>query len=196
MTIEERIANLERELANAKQRTRRLMFAGIVLVAASGATWLASGGEAQAQALVTGRATGTIRAREFIVESNDGKERAKMSSTDGSGTSLQLCDENGKVRVLLSVGTKWVGLSLSDDNSKPRAALSASNQESMLTLKDENGRARVSLDAGNPAVVGQGLRLSDENDKTRISLGMFGGDPSIKVYNETSKLILIAPQER
>ena len=146
MTIEERLETLERELAVAKRRNRRLL-AGVVLAVVLAVSGLGVAKKAlkltktlpASQALEVGASQKVIRATQIILE-----------------------DENGKTRVALDVVENFAGLSLSDENGKTRAQLGVSKVGPGLFLRDENGKNRVSLGMSKEGTV---LSLSDENGK-------------------------------
>jgi hypothetical protein len=117
MTTEERLGNLERELARAKRRNRWLVaVVGLVVVGLILAwTWNKTTSTAQAQAV--GGAEKVIRANKFILEDANGKERAMLTMTK-EGPALTLFDENGGPRVVLSALKEGPKLNLADEKGK------------------------------------------------------------------------------
>jgi len=145
MTTEERLAKVERELAEtkaqaacAKRRTRWLLAALGLGLGVLALVWVSAASEprAEAQGAAGGR---TVRANKFVLE-----------------------DENGKARAILTVDEDGPRLSLLDDAGKPRAALGVTADGPMLALLDANGKVR----AGLAVVKGRsGLALYDEAEK-------------------------------
>jgi len=144
MTTEERLENLERELARAKRRNRCLLAAvllgaGVVILAAA---WI--GTPEKALAANAAKAPTIIRANGFIVEDANGKSRIMLAMTE-DGPTLSLLDENGKGRAILNVIRGVAILGLNDENGKPRAMLGVSKEGPAIGLTDENGKTRVGL---------------------------------------------------
>ena len=176
MTIEERLEVLERELTVSRRRTRRLWIslwlAGVVCALIL--IFALNTGTAQAQG-----AGKVIRANQFIVEDESGKDRAWLIGFK-DGSSLLLLDENGRGRAMLEVHKDGTGLRLSDENGKLRAALAINKGKRVLNVYDE-GKA------------GPGLYLSDETGKGRVMLDMNKDGPELKLYDANGKRIWQAP---
>jgi hypothetical protein len=138
MTVEERLESVERELAQQKRRCRRVVTGLIVANVAGVLAWAIIGktpiafGQTAAEKKV-------IRANEFILEDENGKTRAQLS-TDKDGTRLILTDANGKDRVGLHASNDDAWLVLSDANDKGYATLFTHKNEPRLKLLDENGK--------------------------------------------------------
>jgi len=146
MTIEERLAKVERELAEAKaqairaKRRNRWLLAVVGLAAgAFGLAWIFAGAAPTLQAQVGAGAERVVRANRFVLEDENGKTRA-MLSVDKDGPALSLHDENGEVRATLDVDKDGSGLSLSDAAGKPRAGLAVIAVGPVLVLCDEAGK--------------------------------------------------------
>jgi len=140
MTTEERLENLERELARAKRRNRWLVaVVGLVVVGLILAwTWNKTTATAQA----AGGTEKVIGANMFV-----------------------MADANGIYRAMLNMTNNEPGLTLLDENGKIGANLSGGGPAGPgLTMCDENGKIRVLLFVNKK--VGPGLRLLDENGKT------------------------------
>jgi hypothetical protein len=170
MNTEERLANLERELANVKRRNRRLILlalvgAGAALVAAA---WIGTPGKVLAE---TGaKAPNVVRANEFILEDAKGKTRATLVAAK-DGPALRLLDENGNVRATLTALKEGPGLCLFDENGKFRATLGALKDGPGLCLFDQNGKGRAVLGAGTRTMPGGRVMTYPES-----SLFLFGPD--------------------
>jgi len=183
MTTEERLENLERELARAKRRNRWLVaVAGLAVVGLILAWTLAKTTQA-VLAQAAGGAEKVIRANTFIVEDANGKELA-MLGVDAGRPVLYLFDENGKVRAMLGVGANGAAMGLFDENDNPRAWLAAVGDRAAVEVFDENGmsRARLDMTAGNP-----GLSLSDENGEPRAMLIAFKDGPGLSLRDANGK---------
>jgi len=76
MNTEERLANLERELAHVKRHNRRLLVAALLVAGAAVAAsaWIGTPGKVLAEN--GAKAPNVLRASEFIVEDADGTVRA------------------------------------------------------------------------------------------------------------------------
>ena len=185
MTVEERIENLERELARAKHRNRRLTLVGIGLVGGICAVaWAVTGAESKAQTQPAGGAERVIRAHSFVVEDENGKTRGGLGGFK-DGPALSLFGENGKPCAALAVNEKGSLVSLSDENGKPRAWLGAGKDGWGLYLWDENGKPRAGLHAGKDGSAA--LSLSDENGKLRALLSVLKDGPGLDLLDENGE---------
>jgi hypothetical protein len=184
MTIEERLANLERELARAKRRNRHLLVFALVAGGAAvvAAAWIGTPGKVLAES--GAKAPNVVRANQFILEDADGRLRAELS-VFMSGSVLRLYDENRKRRAGLDVDKDGATLDLSDENGYPRARLSAGKDGLALALADEKGKVRVMLDVDKD---GPGLRLCDENRRRRAALGVDNDGPALGLFDEKGKV--------
>jgi len=155
MTIEERVDGLERKLARAQRRNRRLLI-GLVLIGAL--------------AVVAGMGCGaqrkTVEAREFILVDEHGARRARLTvGADEMGEDapgLALLDENGVNRIALVQGRDGVGLVLADEDGVPRMALSVAKGGPGLVLNDKSGETRAGLVVAED---GAALALTDEKGR-------------------------------
>ncbi len=113
--------------------------------------------------------------------------------------SLQLLDENGKLRVLINARA---GVSLFDEQSRPRAVLSLDqegpglalygtssrvgtilnvNQDGpVLAMRDNGGHTRILLTALDQ---GPAFILSDEHERERVTVIQRAGEASMGVLN-------------
>jgi len=170
MTTEERLENLEKELARAKRRNRLLLAAvmlgaGAVILAAA---WIGTPEKVLAENAA--KAPTILRANGFILEDENGKSHAIMSATK-DGPALWMFDENGVPRAGLSLLKDEPRLALFDKNGKVRASLLALKAGPGLALFDENGKTRAELTTMGKGKDMPGLILYDENGKVRASLG-------------------------
>lgn len=163
MTIEERMENMERELGRQKRRNRWLLGAMLLVVGGLVAAGVFRTMVTPAQAQVAGK---EIRANRILLE-----------------------DENGKVRVDLSVVKDISNLSLMDENGKERVALHVTKGTPALWLMDENGKTRITLSVDK---VGPGLFLYHENDKASVGMAAFKGGPSLMLSDESHIRALLA----
>jgi hypothetical protein len=160
MTIEERLEVVERELAPSRRRTRRMWVALGLAGAVCAIVWslTTTTGSAQAQC-TSGK---VIRANKFIVEDENGKNRAILCA-DTEGAGLWLSDENGKYCAeLIALKNGSSRLSLSDKNGKALTELLARKDGTELWLKDDFGIPRAVLAATKD---GSGLVLLDKYGK-------------------------------
>ena len=160
MTTEERLETLEKELAHAKCRSRRLLgqYASVwtVVCLAAGAfalVWIVAGMVNRAEAQWGGVPT-VIRANAFLLEDKNGKVRARLAVVSGFPL----------------VGKDAPSLILADENGEPRAWLSVDKDGPALTLYDQNGKTRAVLGAGQEVFLGGRTKYSES------SLRLFGAD--------------------
>ena len=178
MNTDERLENLERELARAKGHIRWLLAAVCVALG----VWFVAGTFGPARAGSTAGAppiaplVNEVRAKQFILVDDGNNTRAVLYATKG-GPVLFLKDETGKPRAALDM----YGLLLSDENGKPRAMMGVFEDRSRLDLYDENGKTRAGLTATKD---GPALGLNDENGKTRAGLTVTKDGPALGLYDE------------
>jgi hypothetical protein len=100
-----------------------------------------------------------------------------------STKNLQVVDENGDVRVSLSVAEGEPGLILYDENGKTRASIGLGLEDGSpgFALLDENGKGGVALCFffGEPALI-----LSDKDNMYRGGLSLAGGDPTLDLVDK------------
>jgi hypothetical protein len=155
MTTEERLVNLEKELAGAKCRSRVMLMGAVAAVAL--VFLLCAGGDATQK---------VVRAERFeLVNANGNVCAAWGMSMTGGGPRLVLCDQYYRPRAQLTVeGDGNAMLVLSNQDGKNRAGLGVLTDGSVvLALSDQNGKTRAGLAAdtsGHP-----GLVLYDQNDR-------------------------------
>lgn len=139
MTTEERLDKLEKELARAKRRNRRLLVLAGLAAGAFALVRIAAAAANKVEAQGDGVAT-VIRANAFVLVDENGKTRAAVAlSKTGSG--FLLYDENGKTRAVLAVDKDGPGLALADEDGKSRATLAVVKDGPGLVLYDKNGKA-------------------------------------------------------
>jgi hypothetical protein len=234
MTTEERLAKVERELGRAKRRSRWLVavvgLAGVGLIliwtltktppaaqpqeaakAAKPSERLLTDEEFLGQEAANApKPAQVIRATAFVLVDDEGRERGKLEmSKEGpgkDGPSLTLSDENGNIRVMLSMPPALDsepslvmyggraksnyrvllfggGLFLRNTNDKLRVGLSS---EASLELNDANGMPRAGLGV---TAAGAELALGDENGKARAWLRVGkDGSPSLDLRDENGEI--------
>ena len=111
MTMEDRFADIERELAHIN--------------------------ETLARSQVTGTAS-QIRASSFLLVDENGRARAELGIIK-DGTRLAIYDESGKTHAALVVTRDGSHIALHDENGEIRALLSVTKEGPVLALLDENG---------------------------------------------------------
>jgi len=168
MSTDERMEKMERQLARMRWLNRCL----IAYIVLSLGVWFIER-TFTAETAWMGSGIKEIRANVFILEDENGEPRA-MLCMDKNGPGLDLCDENGTIRAILSMR----GLSLYDENDKPRAGLDGSG----LSLWDKNGDVILSLDKDGPRLV-----LRDENGKSGAVLAMLKDGPGLSLEGGNGK---------
>ncbi len=187
MTTEERLETLEKELARAKRRSRRLLAAVGLVAGAVALVWVVVGAGCNTQG---GKVPTVIRAGRFQLVDENGSDRAVLT-VDKDGPSLTLLDENGNDRALLYMFREdEPGLLLLDENGKTRARLHVDKDVPGLDLLDENGQpcAGLYVDEDVPA-----LALADENGNDRAVLTVDKDGPSLTLLDENGEAIWQAP---
>jgi len=160
MTIEERLENLEKELADAKRSNRWLHTVVGLVIVGLGLAWLLTKATVSATAATISK---EIRANSFIVVDANGKERAVLRM-DENGPRLDLADEKGNLRAELSLDKNAPGLGLYGENGENRASLAVTKNGSGLALLNEKGKIRVGM-AMNALTAKPMMTLKDENGK-------------------------------
>jgi len=157
MTTDERMEKMEGQLVRVRWFNRCLI--GCIVLSLGVWFILKTFGPETAWAQ---SGTKEIRANKFVLEDENGKERASLS-VHQDGPRLTLMDDNGKPRVSLLVLKGAPGLMLYDENGQTCAALSVLGRAPGLRLYDESGKPRVQLELVEDK---PGLLLKDENGKT------------------------------
>ena len=182
MTTDERLDKLEKELARAKRRNRRLLAALGLAAGAFALVWIVAGTANRAEAQGSGVPT-AIRANAFVLVDENGKMRARLS-VNKNGVALALLNRNGIPGAALTVVKGAPGLTLYDENAKGGAVLAVGKDGPGLTLFDENGKADATLAVlkGEP-----GLSLLDEKGKDRAVLAVGKDGPGLALFDENGK---------
>jgi len=120
MTIEERLENMERELACVKRRNRWLLGAILVLLGGLVATGVFKTMITPVQAQGAGTVK-EIRANKIVLEDENGTCRAALAVGE-YGPSLALWDEKFQIRALLGLGKDGPLLKLLDEKGQDRFA--------------------------------------------------------------------------
>jgi hypothetical protein len=160
VTIEERIARLERRVRRGSRIATAMMLLLALLIAwnvlaYTGRAWLAGWG---AKDLV---------ARSLRIVDARGTSRLHIS-LGKYGPVIALADENQRLRIAVGFANQGPGLELFDENEKGRLQLSLVKEGPILILGDENGHRRVNLIIGKE---GPALELFDEKRNLRAVLG-------------------------
>ncbi len=147
MTTEQRLENLERELARTKRRMRWLLVsvflgAGLVVLATA---WMLSPDKALAENAV--KAPIIIHANTLILDDENGKARAMLNVTK-DGPALFVYDKQSKTSVVLGVLKDGPVLAMLDENGEQRIGLDVKKDGTALNLFDETGKPRVTVGAG------------------------------------------------
>lgn len=184
MTIEERLEKLERELARTKRHARWLL-GGLGLCLGIGIVLWAYG-QTSPISQVAGTRSREVRARQFILEDENGHTRAVLAVSK-DGTALELLDENDTPRAQLMVIKEGPTLTLRDEKGRPRIQLACAVGRPGLSLFSEEGipYAQLALSRnGWP-----GLTLYDEYNTPRAILGVSKEGPALALFDEKGNLI-------
>jgi hypothetical protein len=188
MTTEQRLENLEKELARVKRRSRWLLAmvllgVGLVVLAAA---WM--GTAEKAVAGNAAKAPTIIRANAFIVEDENGKIRAALSGVEKDGHGLFIYDDQLISRAGLINTKDGPRLVLGDENHKTRAGLGVTKDGPSLLLSDENDKVRAGLGVTKN---GPQLELGDGNaPRARLGAGIITLQDGTKIMPPESTILL------
>ncbi|MDD4889388.1 MAG: hypothetical protein PHU85_05620 [Phycisphaerae bacterium] len=209
MTTDQRLEKLERELANAKRRNRRLMIGAAVCLGMILAWefFAQSGRIGTVQAVEPTTAPAQRKGRPWPWGEDAPVFRKASDTLQGSGpttaptlltdeqmkglpprepvkviraTAFVLVDDEGRERAKLEMRKDGPGLAFYDQNGSPRATLGVEVFGMSLVLADENGKARVMQTVGKD---GPTLSLLDKNEKPRVCLGYVKAEPSLDLFD-------------
>jgi hypothetical protein len=155
MTIDERLKKVEGQLARVRWVNRCLI--GFIVLSVGAWSVVKTFGPETAWAQ---SAMKEIRANKFVLEDENGKERAALGVNE-YGPELLLHDENSKMSARLLVSAEGPALVLRE-NGKTRAELGVLNDTPQLVLLDENGQPRTALSVDKD---GPKLGLFEKNGK-------------------------------
>jgi hypothetical protein len=183
MTVEVRLENLERKLAetNAElNRVRRrnlwLLGGGILIAGLLALPWMFK--DARRSYQIDAAVHKKIRANNFALVDEQGRDRAELLITKvGEGPGLVLRDEEGYVRVMLDLDKSGHPTLALGSGNQAQAILTLSGAGPMLNLMDEKGKA--------------GVLLILDKDGPRLDLGNEKGNGSVSLRVEKSQLGLI-----
>lgn len=178
MTTEQRIEKLENELISTKRQNKTLFTGVCLLVAFLTLTW--TGLSRLTPAYAQNTPLKEVRAKEFILEDENGNIRASLVVSKGV-PSLSLMNENGEPLAMLAVSKKGPVLTLCDINGKIRFMQSVSKDGSAMKFYDENGKTRAGM-------IESGLFLLDENENRRAMLNFRNGGSSLGLYGDGKTL--------
>lgn len=157
-----------------------VVFAGLCLVPAAVAIAYAAGAQAAAPVQEV------VRAKCFELVNNEGEERAKLDLTLDGSPSLSMCDETGRVRLILQCSnTHGLSLQMFDRDVTPRLALSLfEDGRPEIRLLDSKGMDRVLLtvESDGPAR----LDLLDNAGEVHATLGVLPDGSSMLVFRDES----------
>ncbi|MFH1021999.1 MAG: hypothetical protein V1809_01255 [Planctomycetota bacterium] len=197
MTTEQRLENLERQLACVKRFNRWLLVAVGVAV---GGWWLLGAGGLRhglstAQAAEGGgKEEKIVRANGFVLEDINGNTRASMTLDKEGGPSMILFDGAGKAGAIIAMIQNEPSICLYGNNSKSGILLNVDKFGSSINLSDEKGNIRVDLAVTK---YGPALNLSDEKGVRREMLGVDKNQPFLYFRDENQKerVVLIVTKE-
>jgi hypothetical protein len=154
--VAQRLLNLELQLAAFQRSNRRLKLAIGALALAAGALF----GMAQASPN-----SGTIEARQLLIDDGSGKVRLAIGAMPEGAAGLNIDDASGRTRISLDIdGHGSPGLDLFDQDGKRRALIALGPHGTPgLGLYDASGKLRTSLDV--PATNTPGLAFYHQNGK-------------------------------
>ena len=163
MTTEERIEQLEKNLARVNRRNRWVL-AGAAICLGVGLV----GSMFRPQTLhakPTAGAPKEVRASRFVLVDDSGNTRATLGLDKGA-PGLRLLDGKGKALAWLAIAamkSRGSRLGLADENGKTRFTLSVNKDMTLLAMRGKNGKSRAMLIATKN---GPEMSLRDENGKT------------------------------
>jgi hypothetical protein len=203
MTIDERVARLERENRGLRLATLGLGTSLLVILlgscgrgtvvpaaATANATAKEKAGADDPPALesATSEVHDVMRAHRFELLDSNRKLLAVLGMDNKSGKpGLVLLNENGKTRAALGVFDDGKpGLVLMDENGRQRATLGVPKAGPILELWDKNDRARAKLMLNDDGEAGL-LGLFDEDGNMRAMLAVDKKGPLLSLLGENGK---------
>lgn len=196
MTIEERMARPERELAGARRTSRLLV---VLLAGAMLWTWVFASGTLTAQ----DRVQDEVRARQFILDDGNGITRAALSMQRNEPV-LALYDENnhGNLQLLLHNGVP--AMNLYDAQGMRRAVLEVDEEGPYLGMSDgvlKSGMPVLGLSGVHSAPrtmlavekEGPVLLMTDRDGTTRTLLSSAPESPALVLFDKSGGMTWSAP---
>ena len=193
MNLEDRVANLEIELAQYKQRAHRARWVSSFAI---GICLLMFGFFEVNTVRLTAQDNGfneEIRAKSFVLVDENNQSRGTLDFNSGGEPRLALHNESGETRLELSVTDgDDPSLLLLDKEGRGRVLLTVvSNNVSGLVLVDKNDKTRATLGISNDD--DPGFLLYDGNNKIRSVLGIYDNEPGLIFENQNGKIIWRQP---
>lgn len=173
MTNEERLIRLEQQYASARRAVLqlRVVLALVVLGAISAGAAVVHWRNAAVTWLLS--SAGTVRARSFLVEDENGNVCGALKDEKGKAE-LFLLKKGG---IIIRAGEDGTGLMIVDASGKTRVELSFNSAEQGASLKvmDASGKKRVDLGECEPQ--GATLQLGDRQGRPRITMAVLDDQP-------------------
>jgi len=146
--MEERLEKLERTT-----RRYRLVLAGLSMaILATGVIWVVMVTTSRALAQKTGEARKIIRASQFDLVDENGKDHGGLCVTKDGTALLVLMDENGMTRFQVYVTNEGPVLNLVDENGQKRVALGPGKTEQAGKLTTYTESSLRLIDRGGSVI--------------------------------------------
>lgn len=143
MTIEQRVAQLESDLAKAKRMSVSMtvvIFALVMVMLARSLHSVSNADEPYVRATRSADGSLVIRAGKFVVQDKAGHLRGAFGMLD-SGPTMSLLDAKGNPRATLSVTKQYTSMSLFDEQGHGGGAMCAVSESGpMFDLIDPSGK--------------------------------------------------------
>jgi len=205
MTIEERLDNLERELAAVKCRSRWIIGGGVIVTIVGCLLFQLT--LISIRTVLHGTLNvNTLCAKMLTIEDDAGKTRAQINVTkngprlvmgdekgtirtlltaDGSGPGLALIDGNGTLRTTLGCSTNGPELTMNDDYGMTRTGLTVDkDQNPRFYMRDDHGKLRTQMRVDKTAA---GLSVMDANGKARAGITVGRDGPAVTLIDQNGK---------
>lgn len=185
MTIEQRLEQLEKELARTKRLVRWIP--GITVLVCLLVAGLFEPVATRLFAQQNQR-PGAVKATAFILVDDDGNIKAQLGMNPG-GPALTLNDSNGEVRAMLGVSDAARGLVVTDSNGM-HAWLGVSDESRGLAVTDSKGIIRASIHISDD---GPSISLNDINGAPRALFLGTDADAILALFDSKGQATWQAP---
>lgn len=175
MLMEERLNTLEQSLAKAR-RLNRASLIGLSLLAVA--------------ALLVAAKPATerkLRASAFVLEDAHGRVFGSFQITD-AGASLELRDNTGTARAVLSAAPEAVQLALMDSAGEPVFRAGALKETSIIGVMGETGKILLSVPQRSTGLTGPMLGVADSRGILRTAIRVKAEKACLEMFDESQQV--------